>query len=276
MRRSFTEQCLSPCHFSSGGQKSEFTLLELLIVIAIIAILAGMLLPALNNARNMARRTSCVNNFSQMGKALIMYSGDNNDQATPYHNGAIATNGSNAQVWGSGGSYLTPYLGNSNGFLGALSIQYPMIKIKSKYQCPSRDFGKLTLQYNKNYYTVAITWAVNPLYYKGGKISRTASPSRSAHLMEGHYKYSMSYLVDVSTYGTPAFPHNNRSFTEGEHVADTPSLAGVPGICNITFFDGHVGAVERRKFPFFTRNANNMYQSFWRPWKDDPNWCDTW
>ncbi len=83
-----------------GTCRGAFTLVELLVVIAIIAILVMMLLPAVNAAREAARRTQCVNNLKQIGVAVLNYEGARGE----FPIGAILYEGS---MWS---AYILPYM----------------------------------------------------------------------------------------------------------------------------------------------------------------------
>ncbi len=85
-------------------RKRGFTLIELLVVIAIIAILAAILFPVFAQAREMARKTSCLSNLKQTGLSLLMYAQDYDEQFVPwadptYQNGILPAGQTFAQAW---------------------------------------------------------------------------------------------------------------------------------------------------------------------------------
>ncbi|MFZ2658410.1 MAG: prepilin-type N-terminal cleavage/methylation domain-containing protein [Victivallales bacterium] len=114
---------------SSGRRvvRSRFTLIELLIVIAIIAILMAILLPALKNAKEVAHAAHCLNNQKQIGLAVDMFASD--------HNGFCPGAPTNAAEGGVG--VTVKFVGNATTPTKGILFDTGYLKSVAVYQCPS-------------------------------------------------------------------------------------------------------------------------------------------
>ena len=125
-----------------SSSRRAFTLIELLVVIAIIAVLIGLLLPAVQKVREAASRSSCSNNLKQLGLSLVQYAGVNNNSFPPSH-----TTTPTKHSWS---AYCLPYIEQSNLFnMYSFSVNFdaaanhPAIQAELKmFVCPSTPARK--------------------------------------------------------------------------------------------------------------------------------------
>jgi prepilin-type N-terminal cleavage/methylation domain-containing protein/prepilin-type processing-associated H-X9-DG protein len=201
--------------------RNAFTLIELLVVIAIIAILIGLLLPAVQKVRDAAQRASCTNNLKQMGLALHNY----HDANLRFPPGYLATgayvDGTTDTTPGWGwATYILPQLEQGNLY-NQLNLSQPITNFPAAiqtvvpiYTCPA-DLGTGTpfAVTNGSWATVCMAAPTSYAACCGGGVSTTAATGNGVF-----YRNSQTRLTDITDGTSNTILIQERAFANVEGV----------------------------------------------------------
>ena len=232
-------------------QRRGFSLIELLVVIAIIAILASLLLPALSLAKEKGVRIKCMSNLKQIGLALHIYAGENNN-------------------------YLPSYGANAGTWLWDIPTKTAQFIVKSGgtrkvLYCPSKSASvkdiDLWWNYSGGYTVTSYAWLIkrNPLF-------RGPQPLRNSGVSIKDRKYYYERIIDREPSSAEivvdcVISENSKNFDRiGSGVIDHHSTShlkpdNLPAGGNILFLDGHTQWRDFRLMKM--RTAPGIRPQYW-------------
>ena len=244
--------------------KRPFTLIELLVVIAIIAILAAMLLPALQRSRDRAAETACLNNMKTFATAVQAYVSDNKGWYPGYWNGGsygkssaswFSSQALKKHVVKSGYGVYASYLGlDREGVILGLR-RYKSGVVRCPYACPKIA---QTVPEGEDYLLGISMYGTNTLYNGNCKDSKITRPSRFVPYGEA-YTYQAS---SRAKYNVENFYENILLDAIGYRHGGGSNPRAI-----MTFADGRAQAMHKFAIPgTWNVGSKAEYSSFYRPW----------
>jgi len=229
-------------HDGNSDLRRAFTLIELLVVIAVIAILAGLLLPALSKAKTKAQGIFCMNNTKQLMLAWIMYADDHD--ARLVLNPPIGNEWKINETWVAGVMLGSGWPDNTNVFYLQNSLLAPYCaRAVGIYKCPA---DRSTSLHGGTIYprvrSVSMNWHMgtkelggwNDAYWKFAKISEVVNPAPSKAFVildereDGINNGSFAVVMDGYD------PLNSRQYSFLDWPASYHN-----GACGFSYADGH-------------------------------------
>ena len=218
-----------------------FTLLELLVVVAIIAILAAILFPVFSRARENARRSSCQSNLKQIGMTLLQYSQDYDEIIV--------------------GHYFKGFEGDDHpGAYRWMDAIYPYVKSQAVFDCPSdTSIDKYVYRQPAQIHTTGSygSYGINNAYWGESGISGAASALDHNKLLALSDLQTPSTTVWVTDTSRILAYQNNNFEIQWENIAAAPTSVGggePPSLSDMSarhlnnvsvlYCDGHVKSVN--------------------------------
>ena len=235
----------------------SFTLIELLVVIAIIAILAAMLMPALERAREQARRATCLANYKQQGLAIISFCMNNDSQLPGHHHltdrwAKWEIDEEREELWGFTGGHQVwfcpshPGTGNGAEWLARQGGGYIPQTMRSEPHDWNGVYGHQFHQHahmmvwESNYEQ----WQRADLYYWKHYAADPSKPyfggilpgKNRLNLLDNHSEHTISVEMYPLQGGSNPLGNVSRNGGAWRHIGQ----GGGPGGGNLLFADGHV------------------------------------